>query len=131
MKPSWLCVDVSRVLHLAAVFCLTCVLLKAIQLYHRRQELLKAFVKFPGHPTHWLFGHFLKEEEILDKSEVWAQKYLYAHPHWFGSFMAVLVVSDPDYAKTLFARGAANYLFQESNSQQSGVSQIGCLAEII
>uniref|UniRef100_A0A8D0EU25 Uncharacterized protein n=1 Tax=Strix occidentalis caurina TaxID=311401 RepID=A0A8D0EU25_STROC len=54
---SWLGVDVSRVLHLAAVFCLTCVLLKAIQLYHRRRELLRALADFPGHPTHWLFGH--------------------------------------------------------------------------
>lgn len=57
MKLSWLGVDVSRVLHLAAVFCLTCVLLKAIQLYHRRRELLRALADFPGHPTHWLFGH--------------------------------------------------------------------------
>lgn len=57
MKLPWLGVDVSRVLHLAAVFCLTCVLLKAIQLYHRRRELLRALADFPGHPTHWLFGH--------------------------------------------------------------------------
>lgn len=57
MKLSWLGVDVSRVLHLAAVFCLTCVLLKAVQLYHRRRELLRALADFPGHPTHWLFGH--------------------------------------------------------------------------
>ncbi|NXC46896.1 CP4B1 protein, partial [Penelope pileata] len=99
---------VARVLHLAAVFCLTCVLLKAIQLYHRRRELQRALAAFPGHPTHWLFGHvheFLKEEDMLSKAEVWAQKYLYAHPTWFGSFSAALVVSSPDYAKTLFARG--------------------------
>uniref|UniRef100_A0A8C4VA01 Cytochrome P450 n=1 Tax=Falco tinnunculus TaxID=100819 RepID=A0A8C4VA01_FALTI len=108
MKLSWLGVDVSRVLHLAAVFCLTCVLLKAIQLYHRRRELLRALADFPGHPTHWLFGHvqeFLKEEEVLDKAEIWAQKYLYAHPVWFGSFSAFLVITDPDYAKAVLARG--------------------------
>ncbi|PKU36728.1 cytochrome p450 4b1-like [Limosa lapponica baueri] len=141
MKLSWLGVDVSRVLHLAAVFCLTCVLLKAIQLYHRRRELLRALADFPGHPTHWLLGHvhegtataavpeemstdpsiqkhllfhdslhrlhgqFLKEEESLDKVEIWAQKYPYAHPVWFGSFSAFLVVTDPDYAKVLLARG--------------------------
>lgn len=57
MKLLWLGVDVSRVLHLAAVFCLTCVLLKAIQLFHRRRELLRALADFPGYPTHWLFGH--------------------------------------------------------------------------
>ncbi|KAM9187134.1 cytochrome P450 4B1-like [Mergus octosetaceus] len=108
MKATWLGVDVARVLHLAGVFCLSCVLLKAIQLYHRRRELLRALAAFPGHPTHWLLGHvheFLKEEEALDKVEVWSQKYLYAHPLWFGSFSAFLVVTDPDYAKALFARG--------------------------
>lgn len=57
MKATWFGVDVARVLHLAAVFCLTCVLLKAIQLYHRRRELLRALSAFPGHPTHWLLGH--------------------------------------------------------------------------
>ena len=42
---------------------------------------------------------------MLDKVETWAQKYLYAHPLWFGSFSALLVVTDPDYAKALLARG--------------------------
>ncbi|XP_052521922.1 cytochrome P450 4B1-like [Tympanuchus pallidicinctus] len=108
MKASWFGVDVARVLHLAAVFCLTCVLLKAIQLYHRRRELLRALSAFPGHPTHWLLGHvqeFLSEEEILEKAEAWALKYQYAHPVWFGSFSAFLVVSNPEYAKAIFARG--------------------------
>lgn len=108
MKLLWLGVDVSRVLHLAAVFCLTCVLLKAIQLFHRRRELLRALADFPGHPTHWLFGHvheFLKEEEALDKEEIWTQKYPHAHPVWFGSFSAVLVITDPDFAKVLLGRG--------------------------
>lgn len=48
---------------------------------------------------------FLKEEEVLDKVEIWAQKYQNAHPVWFGSFFAFLVVTDPDYAKVLLARG--------------------------
>lgn len=42
---------------------------------------------------------------MLDKSEIWAQKYSYVHPIWFGSFSAFLVVADPDYAKVLLARG--------------------------
>uniref|UniRef100_A0A8C0GZV3 Cytochrome P450 n=1 Tax=Chelonoidis abingdonii TaxID=106734 RepID=A0A8C0GZV3_CHEAB len=59
LKPawSWLGVDIYRIFHLAAVFGLTCVVLKVIQLYHQRQELIKAFSRFPGHPTHWLYGH--------------------------------------------------------------------------
>ncbi|NXR15866.1 CP4B1 protein, partial [Semnornis frantzii] len=96
---------VFRVLHLAAVFCLTCVLLKAIQLFHRRRELIRALADFPGHPTHWLFGHVHEEEEVLDKVEIWAQKYPHAHPLWFGNFSAFLVVTDPNYAKAVLARG--------------------------
>ncbi|KFZ57832.1 Cytochrome P450 4A4, partial [Antrostomus carolinensis] len=46
-----------------------------------------------------------KEEDLLDKVEIWALKYRCAHPLWLGSFSAVLVVTDPDYAKTLLARG--------------------------
>lgn len=42
---------------------------------------------------------------MLDKVETWAQKYLYAHPVWFGSFSAFLVITDPDYAKALLSRG--------------------------
>uniref|UniRef100_A0A8C3TV97 Uncharacterized protein n=1 Tax=Catharus ustulatus TaxID=91951 RepID=A0A8C3TV97_CATUS len=101
MKLLWLGVDVSRVLHLAAVFCLTCVLLKAIQLFHRRRELIRALADFPGFPTHWLFGHVHE----VGESRIWMQKYPHAHPMWFGSFSAFLVVTDPDYAKVLLGRG--------------------------
>nr|XP_048718598.1 cytochrome P450 4B1-like isoform X3 [Caretta caretta] len=110
LKPpwSWLGVDIYRIFHLAAVFCLTCVLLKVIQLYHRRQELIKAFSRFPGHPTHWLYGHvheLLHEGEVFNKLEQWSQKYPYAFPFWFGTFSAFLNITHPDYAKVLFARG--------------------------
>ncbi|XP_006111510.1 cytochrome P450 4B1-like isoform X1 [Pelodiscus sinensis] len=110
LKPfwAWLGVEFYRVFYLVAVFCLTCLLLKAIQLYHRKQELIKAFRRFPGHPTHWLYGHvheLLQEGEVLNKVEAWSQKYPYAFPIWFGSFSAFLNITHPDYAKVLFARG--------------------------
>uniref|UniRef100_A0A8C4YLH7 Cytochrome P450 n=1 Tax=Gopherus evgoodei TaxID=1825980 RepID=A0A8C4YLH7_9SAUR len=112
LKPawSWLGVDIYRIFHLAAVFGLTCVVLKVIQLYHRRQELIKAFSRFPGHPTHWLYGHLLQEGEVLNKVEQWSQKYPYAFPLWFGSFSAFLNITHPDYAKVLFARGGKGLL---------------------
>lgn len=47
----------SLLLYLAAGFCLIYVLLKAIQLYRKKQQLLKAFASFPGPPSHWLYGH--------------------------------------------------------------------------
>lgn len=54
---------------------------------------------------------FLSEEEILEKTEAWALKYQYAHPVWFGSFSAFLVVSNPEYAKAIFARGGKRQWF--------------------
>uniref|UniRef100_A0A8C3S982 Cytochrome P450 4B1-like n=1 Tax=Chelydra serpentina TaxID=8475 RepID=A0A8C3S982_CHESE len=75
VKPpwSWLGVDIYRIFHLAAVFCLTCILLKVIQLYHRRRELIKAFSRFPGHPTHWLYGHVHEVGKGLARFALWGE----------------------------------------------------------
>ncbi|XP_069498356.1 cytochrome P450 4B1-like isoform X2 [Ambystoma mexicanum] len=103
-----LAVDVYRLLHLAAVFCLAFLLLKAIQLHHRRKELLKALQCFPGPPCHWLYGQvheFVEDGYDLDKLVAWGIQYPYAYPVWFGRFVAYLNITHPDYAKTLMARG--------------------------
>lgn len=49
---------------------------------------------------------------MLDKAELWAQKYPLVHPMWFGSFSAFLVITDPDYAKVLLARGGERLWLQ-------------------
>uniref|UniRef100_A0A8C3HAY9 Cytochrome P450 4B1 n=1 Tax=Chrysemys picta bellii TaxID=8478 RepID=A0A8C3HAY9_CHRPI len=99
----------SLLLYLAAGFCLIYVLLKAIQLYRKRQQLLKAFESFPGPPSHWLYGHSsqvgkdvgwrIKQVAVLGK------KVPHAYPRWIGGFMAFLIVNHPDYAKTVFGHG--------------------------
>ncbi|KAJ6650355.1 hypothetical protein lerEdw1_012542 [Lerista edwardsae] len=99
--------DLSRIWALAAVLCLTWVLLKAIQLHRRRQELLKALSSFPGPTRHWLYGHvyeFLSLSEIFKKLQTWSSLYPFAFPLWHGSFSACSIITHPDYAKTLFAR---------------------------
>ncbi|XP_066482559.1 cytochrome P450 4B1-like [Tiliqua scincoides] len=99
--------DLGRIWHLAAVFCLTFLLLKALQLYRRRQELLATLSSFPGAPTHWLYGHiheFASLSEIFKKYEKWSGLYPFALPVWHGSFSACLTITHPDYAKTLLAR---------------------------
>lgn len=82
---------------------------------------------------------------MLDKAEIWAQKYPHAHPMWFGSFSAFLVITDPDYAKVLLARGGERLWLQLWSSipslqishaslkiySRGRVSQRGFLAEII
>ncbi|KAH0618646.1 hypothetical protein JD844_018035 [Phrynosoma platyrhinos] len=100
--------DLTRLWHLVAVFCLTCLLLKALQLHRRRQELLKALGSFPGPPTHWLYGHIFELSSIstvFKKSEAWLSRYPYAFPLWFGRFSACVIINHPEYAKTLLARG--------------------------
>lgn len=56
---------------------------------------------------------------MLDKAEIWAQKYPHAHPMWFGSFSAFLVVTDPDYAKVLLSRGGERSWLQLGSSNPS------------
>ncbi|XP_026521597.1 cytochrome P450 4B1 [Notechis scutatus] len=99
--------DLSRVWHLVAVFCLTCVLVKIIQLHLRRQALLKTLNCFDGPPAHWLYGHILEFTPIsavYRKVEGWTYLYPFAFPLWFGRFMACLNITHPDYAKPILAR---------------------------
>nr|XP_060629438.1 cytochrome P450 4B1-like isoform X1 [Anolis sagrei ordinatus] len=99
--------DLSRLWYLAAVFCLTWVLLKALQLHRRRQDLLKSLSSFPGPPAHWLYGHIfelLPFSIVFKKTKEWMLLYPYAYPLWFGRYFANLTITHPDYAKTLLAR---------------------------
>lgn len=56
---------------------------------------------------------------MLDKVEVWAQKYPHAHAMWFGSFSAFLVITDPGYAKVLLNRGGERLWLQLGSSTTS------------
>uniref|UniRef100_A0A8C3FS47 Cytochrome P450 n=1 Tax=Chrysemys picta bellii TaxID=8478 RepID=A0A8C3FS47_CHRPI len=106
MNPSgvWLNGAVSQMFQLMAVVCLACVVLKAIQLYWRRQKLLKIFKSFPGPPTHWLYGHLqmLQQEDELDNTASWAEQYPHCHPIWVGGFLVFLWINHPEYAKAVF-----------------------------
>ncbi|XP_048353220.1 cytochrome P450 4B1-like [Sphaerodactylus townsendi] len=99
--------DFSRIWHLFFVFCLTWMLIKIIQLYRQRQELLKTMSSFPGPPAHWLYGHIrelLPMSSIFKKVESWSCVHSFAFPVWLGSFSACLVITHPDYAKALLVR---------------------------
>ncbi|XP_013931806.1 PREDICTED: cytochrome P450 4B1 [Thamnophis sirtalis] len=99
--------DLSRVWHLVAVFCLTYVLIKIIRLHRRRQALLKALDSFAGPPSHWFYGHLLELSPIsavYRKVEKFSCLYPFAFPLWFGRFIACLNITHPDYAKPILAR---------------------------
>ncbi|XP_044883777.1 cytochrome P450 4B1-like isoform X2 [Mauremys mutica] len=114
MNPSgaWLNGAVSQMFHLMAVVCLACVVLKAIQLYRRKQKLLKIFKRFPGPPTHWLYGHLqmLQQEDELDNTASWAEQYPHCYPMWIGSFLGFLCINHPEYAKAVYSRGGQGLL---------------------
>ncbi|XP_062995330.1 cytochrome P450 4B1-like [Elgaria multicarinata webbii] len=98
----------SQLMLLCAGFCLLYVLMKAIQLHFKRQAQVKAFESFPGPPTHWLYGNVHQITSHQDELNImleWAEKFPYGFPRWFGGFISSLVVTHPDYAKTVFGRG--------------------------
>ncbi|XP_041446387.1 cytochrome P450 4B1-like isoform X2 [Xenopus laevis] len=100
-------VDIYRVVHLAAVFCLSVVLAKAILLYQRCTEISKALKAFPGPPSHWLYGQaneFHQDGQDLDRLLNWGLQYPYANPVWFGKFVVYMNITHPEYAKALLSR---------------------------
>ncbi|XP_029805282.1 cytochrome P450 4A11-like isoform X1 [Suricata suricatta] len=98
--------SVSGILQVASLLGLALLLLKAAQLYLRRQWLLKAVQHFPYPPSHWLFGHiqeFQKEEE-LQCLRKWVEKFPRACPRWMWGTEVELIVYDPDYMKLILGR---------------------------
>uniref|UniRef100_A0A8C0SQF1 Cytochrome P450 4A38 n=1 Tax=Canis lupus familiaris TaxID=9615 RepID=A0A8C0SQF1_CANLF len=97
---------VSGLLQLASLLGLALLLLKAAQLYQRRQWLLKAVQQFPSPPSHWFFGH--KQEfqtgQELQVFQKWTEKYPCASPRWLWGSRVSLVVYDPDYMKMILGR---------------------------
>ena len=57
LSPTRALGSVSGLLQVASLLGLVLLLLKAAQLYLRRQWLLQALQQFPSPPSHWLYGH--------------------------------------------------------------------------
>uniref|UniRef100_M3XK59 Cytochrome P450, family 4, subfamily T, polypeptide 8 n=1 Tax=Latimeria chalumnae TaxID=7897 RepID=M3XK59_LATCH len=102
----WFTVNPSRVLHLLAVFCLVSLLVKAIKLNRRRQENLKSFEVFSGPRRHWLYGHlqwFQANEKGLINLVKHAADYAYGFLLWIGPVHAQLMITHPEYVKTIYS----------------------------
>ncbi|KAM9324687.1 cytochrome P450 4B1-like [Gastrophryne carolinensis] len=85
----------------------TFLLYKISKLYLAQRQLVAALKPFPGPACHWLFGNaleFLKIGKDLDLILGWARNYKYGFPLWLGNFYASLLVTHPDYAKTILSR---------------------------
>uniref|UniRef100_A0A670IIC5 Cytochrome P450 family 4 subfamily B member 1 n=1 Tax=Podarcis muralis TaxID=64176 RepID=A0A670IIC5_PODMU len=99
-----------QIVQLCAGFCLVYVVIKSTQLYFKRQKLLKTLEGFPGPPSHWLYGNIHQVSKKIQYM-CWAEKFPYAFPRWFGGFVPAVVITHPDYAKTLFSRNGNLLLF--------------------
>uniref|UniRef100_A0A8C3WH94 Uncharacterized protein n=1 Tax=Catagonus wagneri TaxID=51154 RepID=A0A8C3WH94_9CETA len=98
--------SVSGLLQVASLLGLLLLLLKAAQLYLRRQWLLKALQQFPSPPSHWLYGHSreFQEESELQPLLKRVEKYPSACARWLWGTRAMVVVYDPDYMKVVLGR---------------------------
>uniref|UniRef100_A0A4X1TFC5 Uncharacterized protein n=1 Tax=Sus scrofa TaxID=9823 RepID=A0A4X1TFC5_PIG len=81
----------------ASLLGLLLLLLKAAQLYLRRQWLLKALQQFPSPPSHWLYGHSreFQEESELQPLLKRVEKYPSACARWLWGTRVVLARSEP------------------------------------
>ncbi|XP_006902978.1 PREDICTED: cytochrome P450 4A11-like [Elephantulus edwardii] len=98
--------NISGIFQVASLLGLVLLLFKAIQLYLRRQWLLKVLQQFPSPPSHWLFGHkkkFTKDQELQQLLK-WVEKFPCAFPRWLWGSEAVVMIYDPDYIKVILGR---------------------------
>uniref|UniRef100_A0A8D1HPI3 Uncharacterized protein n=1 Tax=Sus scrofa TaxID=9823 RepID=A0A8D1HPI3_PIG len=104
--------SVSGLLQVASLLGLLLLLLKAAQLYLRRQWLLKALQQFPSPPSHWLYGHSreFQEESELPPLLKRVEKYPSACARWLWGTRAMVLVYDPDYMKVVLARSGCGLL---------------------
>ncbi|XP_062995287.1 cytochrome P450 4B1-like isoform X2 [Elgaria multicarinata webbii] len=95
------------IFYTVATFCLVNVLLKVVQLYQRRQKLLRSLESFSGPPKHWFYGHTNELGRIgeLGTMVSWSEKHPYCHSLWFGAFLGFLNIYHPEYAKAVYSRG--------------------------
>ncbi|XP_059778003.1 cytochrome P450 4A11-like isoform X2 [Balaenoptera ricei] len=106
LSPTRALGGVSGLLQVVSLLGLVLLLLKAAQLYLRRQWLLKALQQFPSPPSHWLYGHMqeFQEETELRPLLKRVEKYPSACARWLWGTKALVLVYDPDYMKVVLGR---------------------------
>uniref|UniRef100_A0A287BDA3 Cytochrome P450 4A11 n=1 Tax=Sus scrofa TaxID=9823 RepID=A0A287BDA3_PIG len=110
--------SVSGLLQVASLLGLLLLLLKAAQLYLRRQWLLKALQQFPSPPSHWLYGHSREFQEEGEQQSLLKRigKYPSACARWRWGTRALVLVYDPDYMKVVLARSGNGLLLLDGQA---------------
>uniref|UniRef100_A0A8B9W917 Cytochrome P450 4A11-like n=1 Tax=Bos mutus grunniens TaxID=30521 RepID=A0A8B9W917_BOSMU len=111
LSPTRALGGVSGLLQVVSLLGLVLLLLKAAQLYLRRQWLLKALHQFPSPPSHWFYGH--KKESELPPLLERVEKYPKACVRWLWGTKALVLVYDPDYMKVFLGRSGTGLLLLE------------------
>ncbi|XP_060061962.1 cytochrome P450 4A6-like isoform X2 [Erinaceus europaeus] len=98
--------SISGLLQVVSLLSLVLLLLKAAQLYLKRQRLLKAAQQFPSPPSHWFYGHSreFKKEQELQLTLKWVKKFPCACPRWLWGTNVIFLLYDPDYMKVILGR---------------------------
>ncbi|XP_054428767.1 cytochrome P450 4A11-like [Pteronotus mesoamericanus] len=106
LSPTRALGSISGLLQVASLLSLVLLLLKAAQLYLRRQWLLKALQQFPSPPSHWLFGHQqeFQESQELQQLQKRVEEFPCASPRWLWGSKVIFLVYDPDYMKMILGR---------------------------
>uniref|UniRef100_A0A8C6E808 Taurochenodeoxycholic 6 alpha-hydroxylase-like n=1 Tax=Moschus moschiferus TaxID=68415 RepID=A0A8C6E808_MOSMO len=106
LSPSRALIGVTGLLQVVSLLGLVLLLLKAAQLYLRRQWLLKALHQFPSPPSHWFYGHKkeFEEEGELPYLLKMVEKYPRACVRWMWGTRAIVLAYDPDYMKMVLGR---------------------------
>ncbi|XP_008839548.1 cytochrome P450 4A14-like isoform X1 [Nannospalax galili] len=94
---------ISGILQLVFLLILLLLLFKVVQFYLCRQWLLKVLQEFPSTPSHWLFGHRMKDQE-LQYVLMWVKKFPSACLQWLSGSQPRVLVYDPDYLKVILGR---------------------------
>ncbi|XP_066479037.1 cytochrome P450 4B1-like [Tiliqua scincoides] len=109
IKFSWLWMpeNFSQIFFLLVILFLFSVMLKAIQLYQKRQDMVKVLSCFPGPPRQWPYGHvkLMDPEKELLNNAIWTKKYPHCHQLWLGEVFGLLFINHPEYAKAVFSKG--------------------------
>ncbi|XP_040612876.1 cytochrome P450 4A14 isoform X3 [Mesocricetus auratus] len=100
---------VSGFFQVVFVISLILVLFKAVQFYLRRQWLLKTLQTFPSTPSHWLWGHQLKDKD-LEQILTWVEKFPSACLQWISGSNVRVLLYDPDYVKLILGRSGYGLL---------------------
>ncbi|MCQ7614255.1 cytochrome P450 [Salmonella enterica] len=96
-------IGISGLFQVTFLLGLLLLVVKAAQFYLRRQWLLKVLQQFPSTPSHWFFGHKLKDQE-LQQILTWVESFPSACLQWLSGNKARVMIFDPDYIKVILGR---------------------------